>query len=57
MAKKASFEKTTVARAKASAMKAEKATRKAKRDARTAAGIVKAQTKKGPFLRPLKMPF
>jgi len=49
MAKKASFEKTTVARAKASAMKAEKATRKAKRDARTAAGIVKVPTKKGPF--------
>jgi hypothetical protein len=45
MAKKIKYGKTTVARAKASSREAQTATRKAKREARAAAGIVKAPTK------------
>jgi len=45
MVKKTKYDKTTIARAKASSRKAQAATRKTKRDARAAAGIVKAPAK------------
>jgi hypothetical protein len=45
MAKKGVYPQTSIASAKASSRKAQTATRKAKREERAAAGIVKAPTK------------
>ena len=50
MAKKTKYGRTTIADAKASSRKAQTVKRKAKREARVAAGIVKAPTKKGLFV-------